>query len=251
MNKEWDYYWICEWLFICMAAFSVCGMIAAICFNGFPNRWLFAIMWIIPLCTSIWGYKSSYFRGRRFFEAKRILSESIAKYNEIIDHMQDQKDLVKQIFTELNTKVQPEYDDKGTLICTCKCPIELFPMLQQDARPYICDYFGIDSTEENMKRLYTIGNISEEVEASAPEFQSAFVLVYTGILANVPQLISYLFRKELFNALGMRPVTHKANVTPQYVFQSKESKRIECRIRMDSNSTTSLIGHLLMTIDKN
>ena len=222
----------------------------------------FSLLWPIYVLLTVifvaWKvYEFQYYKSEDFLNIKNRINSYIENCNELNKHIESLKDtslLIKKTdYGEAsyqnasrwkykrkhlkNQRYAPNVYNCSRTVCdnASKKPFE-----------YICKYFGIKATEENLSCFESILNNFEAAEEGKVRLKNEKAQIINSIKADIPPIIKKFSRK-LEKQLGFEEIDMSTEYFPQYVFQyvsSGGNASLHCDVVMNIDNLNKFVQFL-------
>ncbi len=208
------------------------------------------LLWLI--------YKVAYFKGKKFAAMKSRVQDHIQDCNDLNQHIEDLKNtglIVKrtdygvadyQDKSRWNFKRQELIGQKyAPYIYNCSRTV--CDNARKEPFKYICKYFGVSATDENLSKFEEILNNFAAVEEGKSSLTFEREQIMSSISTDVPLLIRKFAKRSLEKNLGLKPVDFSTVYFPKYVFKYTSSggnASTQCNVTMDLENLNKFVTYL-------
>lgn len=208
------------------------------------------IIWLI--------YKAAYFKGKKFAAMKSRVQDHIQDCNDLNQHIEDLKStglIVKrtdygvadyQDKSRWNFK-RPELSGQKYAPYIYNCSRTVCDNARKEPFKYICKYFGVSATDENLSKFEEILNNFAAVEEGKSSLTFEREQIMSSISTDVPLLIRKFAKRSLEKNLGLEPVDFSTVYFPKYVFKYTSSggnASTQCNVTMDLENLNKFVTYL-------
>lgn len=175
-----------------------------------------------------WEWK--YFKGERFLELKSRLQGYVTECNEMNQHIESLKDTyeaheqVDQGVAEFVDNSRHNYQRRAMSQhnydkYTVNCSSTVLRGARNQPFKYICKYFDIKPTEENLAKFEETLNNFSAAKQGVEFLKNKRDEVLESVKAEIPAVIRLFRKKKLEKKLGFEPVDFSEAYIPIYKFQ--------------------------------
>lgn len=221
------------------------------------------ILYVIILIILAWMiYKFIYYRSNSFIELKNKIQKYTIDCNELnahidelkrthigIDHL-DYGNATYRDTSQYNYK-RPELKKQIFAPNVYNCTRNVCDAARKQPFKYVCKYFNIKSTEENLSKFENMLNNFEAAETGKNLLVNEKNNIISGISSEIPFLIRNLDKKNLEKKLGFEPIDLSTVYFPKYIFKYTSSggnAGTQCDIIFDINNLNRFVTYLSETI---
>lgn len=220
---------------------------------------LFGQLWfLVPIGFIVWLiYESFYFRSGQFLEIKNKIEEYTNDCNELNRHIEELKDAhLGDNRLDAGTatyKDSSKWNFKRTELAkqqfapnVYNCSRTVCDGARKEPFKYICKYFNIQPTENNLEQFETLLNNFEAAEDGKDALQAEKDSIVASISEEIPFLIRKLSNK-VESKLGFEPIDLSEAHYPKYVFQyisSGGNASTQCDVVMDISNLNKFVEYL-------
>lgn len=221
------------------------------------------ILYVIILIILAWMiYKFIYYRSNSFIELKNKIQKYTIDCNELNAHIDelkrthigiDQLDYGNATYrdtSQYNYK-RPELKKQIFAPNVYNCTRNVCDAARKQPFKYVCKYFNIKSTEENLSKFENMLNNFEAAETGKNLLVNEKNNIISGISSEIPFLIRNLDKKNLEKKLGFEPIDLSTVYFPKYIFKYTSSggnAGTQCDIIFDINNLNRFVTYLSETI---
>ena len=221
------------------------------------------ILYVIILIFLAWMiYKLIYYRSNSFIELKNKIQKYTIDCNELNAHIDelkrthigiDQLDYGNATYrdtSQYNYK-RPELKKQIFAPNVYNCTRNVCDAARKQPFKYVCKYFNIKSTEENLSKFENMLNNFEAAETGKNLLVNEKNNIISGISSEIPFLIRNLDKKNLEKKLGFEPIDLSTVYFPKYIFKYTSSggnAGTQCDIVFDINNLNRFVTYLSETI---
>lgn len=193
------------------------------------------ILYLIIICFLAWGlYKFIYYRSNSFSELKNKIEKYTKDCNELNEHIDELKRThvgINQLdygnasykdTSNYNYK-RPELKKQIFAPNVYNCTRNVCDAARKQPFKYVCKYFNIKSTEENLSQFENMLNNFEAAENGKKLLVNEKNNIISGISSEIPFLIRKFDKKKLEKKLGFKPIDLSTVYFPKYVFKYTSS----------------------------
>gem|GEM_PF-108577 len=205
--------------------------------NFLKNRRIFVmpLLVIIILLILAWFlYKLIYYRSNSFIELKNKIEKYTKDCNDLNDHIYelkrthigiDQLDYGKASYQDASNYnyKRPELKKQVFAPNICNCSRSVCDSARKQPFKYVCKYFNIKSTEENLEQFENMLNNFEAAENGKNLLVNEKNNIINGISSEIPFLIKTFDKKNLEKKLGFEPIDLSTIYFPKYIFKYTSS----------------------------
>lgn len=230
---------------------------------------LIIILLIISLASTIWPlflflaiifvawkiYEFYYYKSSAFVEIKQRIDAYINDCNELNRHIENLKDtglLVNRAdYGKAAYQDSSKWNYKRKHLQEQKyapnihnCSRTVCDNARKKPFEYVCKYFGIKATEENLSDFENILNNFEAAEEGKKHLQDEKEKILSSIQNDIPILIKKFSKKNLEQKLGFEQIDMSSAYFPKYVFQyisSGGNASTQCDVVMDIDNLNRFV----------
>lgn len=219
--------------------------------------WPFALL--IAIIFIAWKiYEFCYYKSSAFTEIRQHINTYINDCNELNQHIEELKNT--ELLSNRTDYGNASYNDSSKWNYQRKhlkkeryapnvhnCSRTVCDNASKKPFEYICKYFGIKATEENLEHFETILNNFEAAEEGKKHLQNEKEKIIASIQNDIPALIKKFSKKNLEKKLGFEPVDMSTAYFPKYIFQyvsSGGNASTHCDIVMDIDNLNRFVMFL-------
>lgn len=203
-------------------------------------------------------YRLIYYRSNSFLEIKNRIEKYTKDCNELNDHIEDLKrthigidklDYGTSSYhdtSKYNYK-RPELKNQIFAPNVHNCSRSVCDSARKQPFKYICKYFNIKSTEENLEQFESVLNNFEAAENGKKLLVNEKNNIVNGISSEIPFLIKTFDKKNLEKKLGFQPIDLSTVYFPKYIFKYTSSggnASTQCDIILDLNNLNKFVTYL-------
>lgn len=224
---------------------------------------IFAVLILIFIVWKI--YEFLYYRSQKFLNMKQRIDVYIHNCNELNEHIESLKDT--SIITDRIDYGTASYKDsstwnfKRTQLQNQKyapniynCSRTVCDNARKKPFEYVCKYFGIKATEENLEKFENILNNFEAAEDGKIYLQDEKTKILMSIQTEIPFLIRKFSQNKLEQKLGFKEIDMSTAYFPQYIFKyisAGGNASTQCDVVMDINNLNRFVLFLSKKIKFN
>lgn len=193
------------------------------------------ILCLIIICFLAWVlYRFIYYRSNSFTELKNKIEKYTKDCNELNEHIDELKRThvgINQLdygnasykdTSNYNYK-RPELKKQIFAPNVYNCTRNVCDAARKQPFKYVCKYFNIKSTEENLSQFENMLNNFEAAENGKKLLVNEKNNIINGISSEIPFLIRKFDKKKLEKKLGFKPIDLSTVYFPKYVFKYTSS----------------------------
>ena len=216
---------------------------------------------IIPVVVvyPIWLiYKAVYFKGKKFDAIRTRVQDYIKECNELNQHIEDLKStgliVNRTDYGVANYQDKSRWNFKRQKLSNQKyapyiynCSRTVCDNARKEPFKYICKYFGVSATDENLSKFEEILNNFAAVEDGKSLLTFEREQIMSSISTDVPLLIRKFAKRSLEKNLGFEPVDFSTVYFPKYVFKYTSSggnASTQCDVTMDIENLNKFVTYL-------
>lgn len=231
--------------------------------------WIIIIAVLISLISALWPiylllimayivwklYEFFFYKSEKFSEIKQRIDSYINDCNELNKHIEDLKHTellsAKKDYGTATYKDSSKWNYKRKHLKNQKytpyvynCSRTVCDNARKKPFEYICKYFGIKATEENLSNFESILNNFEAAEEGKKHLQAEKEEILNSIQTDIPFLIKKFGRKNLERKLGFEEVDMSTAYFPRYIFKyvsSGGNASTQCDIVMDIDNLNRFV----------
>lgn len=230
---------------------------------------LIIIFLIISLASTIWPlflflaiifvawkiYEFYYYKSSAFVEIKQRIDAYINDCNELNRHIENLKDT--GLLVNRSDYGKAAYQDSSKWNYKRKhlqeqkyapnihnCSRTVCDNARKKPFEYVCKYFGIKATEENLSDFENILNNFEAAEEGKKHLQDEKEKILNSIQNDIPILIKKFSKNNLEQKLGFEQIDMSSAYFPKYVFQyisSGGNASTQCDVVMDIDNLNRFV----------
>lgn len=216
--------------------------------------WPFLLL-IVALFVAWKIYEFYYYKSSKFKEIKQSIDAYINDCNELNRHIENLKNT--DLISDRTDYGDASYHDSSKWNYQRKrlqdqryapniynCSRTVCNNAKKKPFEYVCKYFGIKATEEDLSKFETILNNFEAAEEGKNHLQIEKKEIIDSIQTKIPFLIKQFSKKKLEQKLGFEHVDMSTAYFPKYVFKyvsSGGNASIECDVVMDIDNLNRFI----------
>ena len=221
------------------------------------------VLFIIIVCFLAWVlYKFIYYRSNSFTNLKTKIEKYTKDCNELNEHIDELKNThvgINQLdygnatykdTSNYNYK-RPELRKQIFAPNVYNCTRNVCDAARKQPFKYVCKYFNIKSTEENLSQFENMLNNFEAAENGKELLVNEKNTIIKGISSEIPFLIRKFDKKKLEKKLGFKPIDLSTVYFPKYVFKYTSSggnAGTQCNIVFDIDNLNRFVTYLSETI---
>lgn len=237
----------------------IIGLIA-IAIVMYAIYYLLSVIWpfLLLIVIAIIGwkiYESFYYKSAKFIEIKERINTYITDCNELNEHIEDLKntDLISNKLDYGNASYQDSssWNYKRKHLKEQKyapnvhhCSRSVCSNAQKKPFEYVCKYFGIKATEEELSYFENILNNFEAAEEGKHHLQEEKKKILESIKNDIPAFIRKFSKKKLEKKLGFEQIDMSTAYFPKYVFEyvsSGGNASMHCDVVMDIENLNKFV----------
>lgn len=221
---------------------------------------LFSAIWPLFLIAALvyiaWkAYEIYYYKSSSFSEIKQKITNYIDDCNDLNQHIEDLKHT--SLISDKTDYGNANYKDASSWNYQRKylknqeyapnihnCSRTVCDNARKKPFEYICKYFGIKATEEDLSSFENVLNNFEAAEEGKKHLNDEKKKILDSIQNEVPTLIKKFSKQKLEQNLGFKQVDMSTAYFPRYVFQYTSSggnAATKCDIVMDPDNLNRFI----------
>ncbi len=222
------------------------------------------LLLLLCLCIFIaWlVYRFIYYRSKSFIELKNKIEKYTVDCNELNEHIEELKrthigidklDYGTSSYhdtSKYNYK-RPELKKQVFAANVHNCTRNVCDSARKQPFKYICKYFNIKSTEENLSQFENMLNNFEAAENGKKLLINEKNNIIKGISSEIPFLIRTFDKKTLEKKLGFQPIDLSTVYFPKYIFKYTSSggnAGTQCDIVFDIDNLNRFVTYLSESI---
>ena len=216
--------------------------------------WPFLLL--IVALFAIWKiYEFNYYKSSKFKEIRQSIDAYINDCNELNRHIENLKNT--DLISDRTDYGDASYHDSSKWNYQRKhlqdqryapniynCSRTVCNNAKKKPFEYICKYFGIKATEEDLSKFEAILNNFEAAEEGKNHLQVEKKEILDSIQTKIPFLIKQFSKKKLERELGFEHVDMSTAYFPKYVFKyvsSGGNASTECDVVMDIDNLNRFV----------
>lgn len=213
---------------------------------------LFGIGYVFDIIACI------YYFSNNFTNLKNSINENTKKCNELNDHIEELKNSyidIRQIdYGQANYVDNSRYNFKRPQLKKIRekvnvydCSLTICKNAQNQPFKYICKYFNIKPTEENLEKFEAVLNDFCAAEQGKILLKNERDNIINGISKNIPLLIRTFDKKNLIRKLGFEDIDFSNLYFPKYTFRyisAGGNSSMSCGITLDINNLERFVKYL-------
>ena len=213
---------------------------------------LFGIGWIYDIYTCF------YYNSDKFLEIKNSIKENTNKCNELNEHIENLKNTyadIKRIdYGTANYIDNSRWNYKRPALRKYQeakniynCSRTVCSNARMQPFKYICKYFNIKPTEENLEKFENVLNDFSAAEQGKNLLKNERDNIVNSISDKVPLLIKTFNKKRLIRKLGFKDIDFSQLYFPQYTFKYTSSggnSSMQCNITFDIENLNKFVIYL-------
>lgn len=245
-----------EKIWLGLSIFGILGILVEIIEQSISGVVIYLIWVIISLSWLI--YKFVYYRSNSFNELKNRIEKYANDCNALNDHIND----LKLTHVGINQLDYGRADYKDTSVYNYRrpelqkqifapnvhnCSRNVCDAAKKQPFKYVCKYFNIKSTEENLAQFENMLNNFEAAENGKTLLVNERNKIIEGISSEIPFLIRKFDRKCLLKKLGFKPIDLSRVYFPKYIFKYTSSggnASTQCDIVFDIENLNKFVVYL-------
>ena len=188
---------------------------------------IFMSVFLSFIAYQIWAY--FYFKSQKFKEVHDDISENTKKCNELNQHIEE----LKQSYADIKRIDygsgeysdtsrwhfrRPEMEKYSAANNVYNCSRTVCANARMQPFKYVCKYFNIKPTEENLSKFETILNDFSAAEQGKELLSKERTEIFESIKNRIPWPIVFFSKKRLIRKLGFDDVDFSQLYFPRYVF---------------------------------
>lgn len=179
-------------------------------------------------------YRFVYYRSDSFLEIKNRIEKYTKDCNDLNEHIEELKrthigidklDYGTSSYhdtSKYNYK-RPELKKQVFAANVHNCTRNVCDSARKQPFKYVCKYFNIKSTEENLEQFENMLNNFEAAENGKKLLVNEKNNIISGIISEIPFLIRTFDKKNLEKKLGFQPIDLSDVYFPKYIFKYTSS----------------------------
>lgn len=218
-----------------------------------------AIVSILLIVFIVWKiYEIVYYRSEKFIAIKTRIQTYINNCNELNRHIEDLKNTylgIDQLDYGQSTYYdnsrwnykRPELKKQKYAPNIYNCSRTVCDGARKQPFKYVCKYFNIKATEENLAKFEEILNNFEAAEQGKVVLKREKENILDSIKKEIPLLIRNFGKKKLEKKLGFETVDFSTTYFPKYIFKyvsAGGNASTQCDIVMDIQNLNGFVGYL-------
>lgn len=234
--------------------------------------WIIIIAIVLYLLSTLWpllifpiiifivwkAYEFYYYKSSSFTEIKQRIETYINDCNELNRHVESLKDT--SLLSNRTDYGDASYHDSSKWNYQRKhlkdqkyapnvhnCSRTVCDNARKKPFEYVCKYFGIKATEENLSKFEKILNNFEAAEEGKEHLQAEKNKILESIQTDIPLLIKKFSKKKLEQKLGFEQIDMSTAYFPKYVFEYVSpggNASTNCDIVMDVDNLNRFVVFL-------
>lgn len=202
-------------------------------------------------------YEFFYYRTTKFKELKERIATYTKDCNELNDHIESLKETSllfnKTDYGEASYHDTSRWNYRRAQLKKQKyapniynCSRTVCDNARKKPFEYVCKYFGIKATEENLSKIEEILNNFEAAEDGKKRLQNEKKAIRESIKSKIPFLIRN-FSKKLDRKLGFHDIDMSTAYFPRYIFQyisSGGNASMQCDVIFNINNLNRFVQFL-------
>lgn len=218
---------------------------------------------IVPIVGIVYGswklYESMYFNGKSFKKLRASVEDYIKDCNELNSHIEELR--ISHIgfnhlyYGQSSYKDESRYDYKRPELNrhnvrtsnVCNCSRSVCDSSRMQPFKYLCKYFDIKPTEENLEVFENLLNNYEAAEEGRSLVRWKKDEIMCGIENDIPAIIKHFSADKIEKNLGFREIKLEEEYFPKYIFRyvsSGGNASLENTIEMNTRTLNSFITYL-------
>ncbi len=217
------------------------------------------VMYIIIFCFLAWLlYRFIYYRSNSFIELKNKIQKYTDDCNDLNEHINelkrthvgiDQLDYGNATYKDTSNYnyKRPELKNQTFAPNVHNCTRNVCDAARKQPFKYVCKYFNIKSTEENLSQFENMLNNFEAAENGKKLLVNEKNNIINGISSEIPFLIRKFDKKTLEKKLGFEPIDLSTVYFPKYIFKYTSSggnAGTQCDIVFDIDNLNRFVTYL-------
>lgn len=230
--------------------------------SNFPAKNAALAFFLLTFCVTIvfaaWLiYEFFYYRTRKFKEIKERIAAYTKDCNDLNDHIESLKEtsllLNRTDYGKASYYDTSRWNYKRAQLKKQKyapniysCSRTVCDNARKKPFEYVCKYFGIKATEENLAKIEEILNNFEAAEDGKKQLQNEKKMILESIKSDIPFLIRR-FSKKLDKKLGFHDIDMSTAYFPRYIFQyisSGGNASMRCDVIFDIDNLNRFVQFL-------
>lgn len=219
--------------------------------------------WILVILLVIWKiYESIYYKSQEFIDIKTRIQKYINDCNELNEHIEDlknthigtnQMDYGLASYTDSSrwNYKRPELKNQKYAPNIYNCSRTVCDNARKQPFKYICKYFNIKATEENLEHFETVLNNFEAAEQGKRVLKKEKEDILNSIKKDIPFLIRTFSKSNLEKKLGFRNIDFSTTYFPKYIFKyvsSGGNASMQCESILDIPNLNRFVNYLAQLI---
>lgn len=221
------------------------------------------ILYIILFIFLAWiVYRFAYYKSNSFNELKNKIQKYTTDCNELNAHIDelkrthvgiDQLDYGSATYKDTSQYKykRPELKKQIFAPNVYNCTRNVCDAARKQPFKYVCKYFNIKSSEENLSKFENMLNNFEAAETGKKLLINEKNSIINNISSEIPFLIKKLDMKNLEKKLGFEPIDLSTVYFPKYVFKYTSSggnAGTQCDVVFDIHNLNRFVTYLSETI---
>lgn len=217
---------------------------------------MFELLIILFIAWKI--YEIFYYKSKKFINMKHKIQKYIVECNQLNRHIEELKntyiginqlDFGKSSYQDVSryNYRRPELKKQRQSNNVYNCSRTVCDNARKQPFKYLCKYFNIKPSEENLEKFEKILNNFEAAEDGKQLAVKQKKDILQSIESDVPWLIKKLSAKKLEKNLGFEYIDLSTIYFPKYVFSyisSGGNSSLQCNIVMDIQNLNKFISYL-------
>lgn len=199
-----------------------------------------------------------YFKSKKFTTIKERIKSYIADCNELNTHIEELKSIsviqkhvdygvANLIDNSIYNFQRPESDNTQYKSNIYNCSLSVCKNAQLQPFKYLCKYFDVKPTEENLSCFEALLNNFAAAEQGKELLQKEHDRIISSISNDVPRWVRKHFPHQLSEHLGFKMIDLSSMYFPKYIFQYVSpggNSSMNCEIVMDIENLNKFVVYL-------
>ena len=199
-----------------------------------------------------------YFKSKKFLAIKEQIKDYINDCNELNAHIEELKSIpllqkavdygmADLVDSSLYNYARPESENTKYENNIYNCSLTVCKNAQQQPFKYLCKYFNIKPTEQNLSYFENLLNNFEAAEQGKVLLKNEQDKIILSISQDVPKWVRKKFSARLSSELGFKPIDLSDLYFPKYTFQyvsAGGNSSLHCDIIMNIDNLNKFVVYL-------
>lgn len=211
---------------------------------------------LLTIVFIVWKlYEFYYYKSSAFTEIKKSIADYINDCNELNNHIEDLKHI--ELLSDRTDYGDASYQDSSEWNYQRKhlkdqkyvpnvhnCSRTVCDNARKKPFEYVCKYFGIKATEENLSTFENILNNFDAAEEGKIHLQAEKDKILDSIQSDIPALIKKFSKNKLERNLGFEQIDLSTEYFPKYIFNyisSGGNASTQCEVVMDIDNLNRFV----------